>query len=95
MKNYCVYILKCSDDSYYTGVTSDLENRILQHNCGKWKTCYTYPRRPVELIYCESYQWIMNAINREKQLKGWSRAKKEALIAGEEDKLKELAKCTK
>ena len=95
MKNYYVYILKCSDNSYYTGVTSDLENRLLQHNRGKWKSCYTYLRRPVELLHFESYHWVLNAIHREKQIKGWSRAKKEALIAGDLEKLKALCKFKK
>ncbi|MFN5217843.1 MAG: GIY-YIG nuclease family protein [Sphingomonadales bacterium] len=92
MKSYCVYILKCVDGSYYTGVTSDLDNRIVQHQEGKWETCYTFRRRPVELMYYESYQWVFNAIAREKQIKGWSRVKKEALINGEPEKLVNISK---
>ncbi|MEK0421943.1 MAG: hypothetical protein RLZZ161_1794 [Bacteroidota bacterium] len=92
MKSYCVYILKCADSSYYTGVTSSLDIRIQQHQLGKWPNSYTYSRRPVELLYYESYQWVWDAIAREKQIKGWSRVKKEALIAGNLETLKENSK---
>jgi putative endonuclease len=92
MKSYCVYILKCVDGSYYTGVTSDLDNRIIQHQEGKWETCYTFRRRPVELMYYESYQWVFDAIAREKQIKGWSRIKKEALIDGKLEQLVNVSK---
>lgn len=92
MKIYYVYILKCKDKSYYTGFTSNLEERINQHNQGKYKDSYTYKRRPVELVfYCEFVNVEM-AIEKEKQLKKWSRAKKEALINGELEKLPNLAK---
>jgi putative endonuclease len=74
--NYYVYILQCSDDSYYTGVTNDLERRLWEHHEGCDKTCYTCDRRPVELKYFEHYHQIKNAIAREKQLKGWSRKRK-------------------
>ncbi len=92
MKSYCVYILKCFYGSYYTGLTSDLDNRINQHQEGKWQTCYTFSRRPVELLYYESYQWVFDAIAREKQIKGWSRVKKEALINGKLEQLVILSK---
>ena len=95
MKNYCVYVLKCADLSYYTGITSNLENRVIQHQEGKSTTSYTYSRRPVELIYYESYQWVWEAIAREKQIKRWSRAKKEALISGDFERLKENSKSKK
>ena len=75
-----VYILKCSDDSYYVGVTNNLEVRFYQHQEGVFETCYTYKRRPVELKYYEIIQDNLQAIAREKQLKGWTRIKKEALI---------------
>ena len=92
MKIYYVYILKCADDSYYTGFTSRLENRIQQHNQGKHIESYTYKRRPVELVfYCE-FTNVEIAIETEKQLKKWSKVKKEALINGEYEKLPNLAK---
>ncbi len=90
MKGY-VYILKCSDGSYYTGSTKDLERRLWQHKSGKGAK-YTKVRLPVELVYSEECQRIDEAFYREKQIQGWSRKKKEALIAGRFDKLSDLAK---
>lgn len=92
MKIYYVYILKCSDDTYYTGITSDLSSRLQEHQIGKHKGSYTFKRRPVELVfYCE-FTNVEMAIEREKQIKKWSRAKKEALINDEFEKLVNLAK---
>src|ERR1044072_224102 len=87
-----VYILKCSDKSYYVGVTNDVNVRLCQHNEGTDPQSYTYLKRPDELVYFESIQNNLLAIAREKQLKGWSRKKKEALIEGNWDKLVELSK---
>ena len=87
-----VYILLCSDGSYYTGVTSDLEKRLNQHNTGYFNTCYTFYRRPLQLVFYEGFMSIVNSIEIEKQIKKWSRTKKEALIRGDYDLLKELAK---
>ncbi|MGG7035944.1 MAG: GIY-YIG nuclease family protein [Flavobacterium sp.] len=92
MKQSYVYILKCSDKTYYTGVTSNLENRIFQHTSGFYSDCYTFNRRPLELVfYCE-FTDINLAIEKEKQIKKWSQAKKEALINGDFDSLVNLAK---
>jgi putative endonuclease len=92
MKIYYVYILKCNDESYYTGFTSNLEERINQHNEGKYIDSYTYERRPVDLVfYCE-FTNVEMAIETEKQLKKWSRAKKEVIINNEFEKLPNLAK---
>lgn len=92
MKIYYVYILKCKDESYYTGLTSNLEERINQHNQGKHIDSYTYKRRPVDLVfYCE-FTNVEMAIETEKQLKKWSRAKKEVIINNEFEKLPNLAK---
>ena len=92
MKIYFVYILKCKDDSYYTGITSELENRVLEHQEGKHRNSYTFNRRPVELVfYCE-FTNVELAIETEKKLKKWSRAKKEAIINNEFEKLPNLAK---
>lgn len=79
-KVYWVYIVLCRDKSYYTGVTNDLERRIWEHNNDEDEKHYTYSRRPVKLVYAEDYYDIKKAIYREKQIKGWTRKKKEALI---------------
>ncbi len=91
MKDYFVYIVKCADNSYYTGFTSNLEQRIAEHNNGKY-TGYTTTRLPLILVYSNRFSDVNEAIRVEKQIKGWSRAKKEALITGDFDKLKELSK---
>ena len=70
--NYFVYIIECSDKSYYVGVTNDLELRIEQHNEGKNPKAYTYKRRPVEWRYYERFKDINQAIDWEKKLKGWN-----------------------
>ncbi len=85
-----MYILKCSDDSYYVGSTVDLQTRLAQHHAGEGAN-HTRKRLPVELVYYEEYQRIDEAFYREKQIQGWRREKKEALINGESDKLPELA----
>ena len=92
-KNYYVYILRCSDGSYYTGITNSVERRLYEHQEGLIERSYTHNRRPVKLVYVENYSNVIEAISREKQIKGWSRAKKEELIKGDMNKLKELAKC--
>ena len=93
MKTYYVYILKCSDNSYYTGVTNDINRRLSEHKEGINNKSYTYKRRPLYLVFCESFININEAIDFEKQVKGWSRKKKEALIERNWKKLKELAEC--
>lgn len=90
--NYYVYIVECSDGSYYTGVTNDLELRLIQHNSGENFKSYTFSRKPVVLKYYEHYNNISNAIAREKQIKGWTRKKKEALFREDWDVLKVLSK---
>ena len=89
---YLIYIVECKDWSYYVGITNDLERRLREHNTGYDESCYTYLRRPVELKYFEAFTDVNQAIAREKQIKGWSRKKKQALIAQNFDKLKELSK---
>ena len=78
--SYCVYVVQCFDRLYYTGVTNDIDRRLWEHNTGFNKSCYTFKRRPVTLKYLEEFDDINEAIDREKQIKGWSRKKKEALI---------------
>ena len=85
------YILKCSDDSYYTGSTNNLERRLEQHNKGEGAN-HTKNRLPVKLIYFEEYSHIGKAFYREKQIQGWSRKKKEALIRGDYKRLVELSR---
>jgi len=92
MKKSYVYILKCADDTYYTGVTSNLEQRLFQHSTGFYKNSYTSKRRPITLMFYAEFTDITIAIAKEKQVKKWSRAKKEALINGEFDSLINLAK---
>ncbi|WP_353482254.1 GIY-YIG nuclease family protein [Haliscomenobacter sp.] len=91
MKGY-LYILKCSNGCFYTGSTVDLERRLAQHQAGEGAN-YTKKHLPVELVYFEEYARIDEAFFREKHVQGWSRAKKEALIAGQVDQLHVLAKC--
>jgi putative endonuclease len=93
MRSYFVYILKCSDDSYYTGISNDPIKREWEHNEGIIKNSYTHSRRPVSLIYSSEFNNVHDAISAEKQIKGWRRKKKEALINGNFDLLHELAKC--
>ncbi len=92
MQQSYIYILKCSDDSYYTGITSNLELRMLQHNTAYYPDCYTASRRPLELVFYAEFTDINLAIEKEKQIKKWSRVKKEALINDDYDSLPNLAK---
>ena len=87
-----LYILKCSDDSYYTGVTSNLTQRMYQHESAFYPDCYTASRRPLELVFYAEFTNIGFAIDKEKQIKKWSRAKKEALINENYETLVTLAK---
>ena len=89
---YYVYILKCSDNSYYTGITNDLSRRVNEHNDGINPSCYTYTRRPVKLVFSSEFTDVTLAILFEKQVKGWSRKKKEAMINGEWHLLPDLSK---
>jgi len=89
---FWVYILRCSDGSYYTGVTNNLKLRIGQHQEGMNPESYTYTKRPLQLIYSCAFDSSLDAIAAEKQIKGWSRKKKEAIIDGQFDLLTQLAK---
>jgi putative endonuclease len=90
MKGF-MYILKCIDDSYYIGSTNDIDKRLAQHQNGEGAN-YTKKRLPVKLVYMEEFQRIDDAFYREKQVQGWSRKKKEALINGQFEFLPALAK---
>lgn len=87
-----VYILLCSDNSYYTGITGDLEKRLQQHNQGTFPSCYTYKRGPLKLVFYQIFNGSLSALAFEKKLKGWSRAKKSALINNNWEALPYLAK---
>ncbi len=91
MKVYYFYILLCSDNSYYTGITNNIDKRIIEHNHSLDKTSYTYSRRPVKIVYQEIFQNPNDAIMWEKRIKGWSRKKKEALINDDFVELKRLS----
>ena len=93
MRQYFVYILKCADGSYYTGITNNLERRFNEHQSGYNPTAYTHNRRPVELVFYTDFPDPTQAIAFEKQVKGWSRKKKEAIIDRNWDRLKLLAEC--
>jgi putative endonuclease len=86
-----VYILRCSDGSFYTGTTrNSLEIRVAEHNMGKHPG-YTFDKRPVELAFSQYFDVIIDAIACEQQIKGWSRAKKQAIIEGKFELLPELS----
>ena len=85
-----MYILECADGSYYTGSTNNLKLRLAQHQAGEGAK-HTKKRLPVTLVYVEEYERIDQAFFREKQVQGWSRKKKEALINAQTEKLSELS----
>jgi putative endonuclease len=88
-----VYMLRCSDQSLYVGIATgaDLTKRMAEHNAGTYRG-YTFTRRPVRLIWSEFFEIVTDAIAAERQIKGWSRAKKEALANGEWPRVQALAK---
>lgn len=77
---YIVYILRCSDGTFYTGLTTDISKRLLEHESCVLRNSYTYTRRPVKLEWFREFSTHDEAFTFEQQVKGWSRAKKEALI---------------
>ena len=88
---FYTYLLRCSDDSYYAGHTDNLEVRLAQHQSGALGG-YTAKRRPVTLLWSDAFQTRDDAFAAERKLKGWSRAKKEALIAGDWARVSQLAR---
>ncbi len=90
MKTYSVYILKCSDGTYYTDFTSNLDTKIELHQSGKREDLYTFERRPVQLVFTSEFSVPTFAIAAKKQIKKWSKTKKEALINGEFKVLSQL-----
>jgi putative endonuclease len=93
MKNMFVYILECADDSYYVGVTNNVGRRFIEHMTGFNEGSYTSKRRPLKLVFCKHFTSPVEAIKYEKQVKGWTRAKKEALINLDYNNLHKLAEC--
>ncbi|HWH22599.1 MAG TPA: GIY-YIG nuclease family protein, partial [Allosphingosinicella sp.] len=87
--SFYTYLLRCSDGSYYAGHSDDLEARVAQHQAGAIPG-YTETRRPVELVWSESFATRDEAFAAERQIKGWSRAKKEALIRGDWEAVRKL-----
>ncbi len=88
---YYVYILRCSDSSFYVGSTHDLQARLKAHNDGRGAG-YTFKHRPVRVVYSETFQSETDALKRERQVKHWSRGKKAALIQGDLQGLKHISR---
>ncbi|WP_298512509.1 GIY-YIG nuclease family protein [uncultured Kordia sp.] len=93
MKTYYVYILKCKDELLYVGMTNNLERRMNEHMLGLNKKCFTYKRRPLELIFHQDFNDVEQAIYFEKKIKKWSREKKLALAEDNFDMLQILSEC--
>ena len=93
MFQYYVYILKCSDNSYYTGITNTISRRFQEHKLGINKQCYTFKRRPLIMEFYQEFNDVLQAIYFEKKIKKWTRAKKRALIEGDFDMLQILSEC--
>jgi putative endonuclease len=89
---FWVYVLRCSDGSYYTGHTDNLEIRIAQHGAGEDPACYTFARRPVECVFAQEFSTREEALASERQVKGWSRKKKEAMMRGDWSEVSRLAR---
>jgi len=93
MKTYYVYILKCSDNLLYVGVTNNVARRFEEHEAGLNKNCFTFKRRPLELIFSQFFNDIVQAIYFEKKIKKWSSNKKLALAGEDYDLLEILSEC--
>src|SRR5579871_4499510 len=91
VNDFYVYILKCIDRSYYIGHTDNIEKRISEHESNVYE-CYTSSRLPIQLVYVQTFGTRAEALDSERQLKKWSRKKKEALIEENWSKISMLAK---
>jgi predicted GIY-YIG superfamily endonuclease len=89
--SFWVYILQCSDGSDYTGHTDNLEARLDQHASGSIPSCYTYKRRPFTLAFSQACETRQEALSAERQIKGWGRSKKSAMIRGDWTEVSRLA----
>ena len=94
MQDFYIYILLCSDGSFYTGHTDNMEVRFSAHEQQRFPWCYTAKRLPVKLVFVQATSSRAEALEAERQIKRWTRKKKEALIDGDFELLKELAKKT-
>ena len=91
VRTYYVYMLRCFDGTFYTGITNNIDRRWHEHDSGYDPTCYTYTRRPLRLVYAGDFATPAEAINFEKQVKRWSHKKKRAFADREWPLLKRLA----
>jgi putative endonuclease len=89
---FWIYILRCADGSYYTGHTDNIEKRVGEHITGTIPGCYTFKRRPLELVFFQDFPTREEALASEQQIKGWSRKKKEAMMQGNWAEVSRLAK---
>ncbi len=89
---FWVYILKCADNSYYTGHTDDLQKRIAEHSGNAFPGCYTATRLPIVCVYTQTFETRLEALTAERQIKGWSRRKKAALVNGDWNEVTRLGK---
>jgi predicted GIY-YIG superfamily endonuclease len=92
MKPFWLYIPCCADASYYVGHTDDLPRRIAQHQSGTWQQCYTFKRRPLELVFSQDFSSREEALVAERRIKGWSRKKKQAMLRGDWQEVSRLAR---
>ena len=90
--SFWVYMLRCSDGSYYTGHTDNLENRIAQHTASAIPGCYAFSRQPLVVVFSQEFPTREEALASEQQIKGWSREKKEAMIDGDWAEISRLAR---
>ena len=90
--SFFVYILRCSDGAYYTGMAADPNLRLAEHQQGLNPKAFTFPRRPVELVWVQEFTGHDEAFRCERRIRGWSRAKKEALIRGSLEEVHQLVR---
>jgi predicted GIY-YIG superfamily endonuclease len=88
--HFYMYILKCVNGAYYVGHTDNIDQRMSEHNLGLISSCYTKNKRPVELVFLQDFPTRDSAFNAERQIKGWSRKKKEAFIRGDWEEIKKI-----
>ena len=88
---FWVCILRCADGSYYTGHTDNLETRTREHDSGAMTSCYTFRRRPLQLVFSQGFPTRAEALASERRIKGWSRKKKEAMVRGDWAEVSRLA----
>ena len=90
--SFWFYILRCSDNSYYSGHTDNLDDRLAKHLSGAFPTCYTFNRGPLETVFTQEFPTREEALAAEQQIKRWSRRKKEAMIRGDWSEVSRLAR---